>query len=151
MRLLPLLLTIACQTATPSVKPATELAWLEGTWQSTHEGVVTTEAWHALPDGTLLGTGHARTPKITLFSETMAVSAEGTSLTFVAWPAGQTPVPYTQTASGENTTTFSNPSHDFPSSLTYTRKSPTELDVKAMGKTPDGKPREESWTLTKVP
>lgn len=143
-----LLALLAACSATP--RPADDLAWLVGSWQRAEDDVVTVERWHALPDGTLLGSGSVRTGRVLLFAETMHIAEGASERTFTAWPDGQPPVTFAQVLGGPREVGFENRQHDFPQRLEY-RRTEGGLDVRATGVDGDGAPREQRWELVPSP
>lgn len=150
MRAPLLLLALAACTAKPAPTAGQQLGWLQGGWRDVQDDTTTIEQWSLQPDGSLLGSGRVLVGELIGFAETLAIVSTPKGLVYTAWPAGQSPVQFSQGRVAEYTVTFENPTHDFPRTITYTRTDATHLEVKAVGVT-EGKPREESWTLERLP
>lgn len=143
-------LVAGCTTPAPPT-PTDDLGWLVGTWTHTDAAYPVTEAWHAQPDGSLLGLGWARGERTYVFAEAMAIQDGPDGRRYTAWPVDQQPVAFPFVAADGTHFEVSNPGHDFPQRLVYTRADMASLDVLAEGVDAEGAPRVERWSLSKVP
>ena len=134
-----LLVLLAACSSPPAPSAADQLSWLVGSWSHTDNDIRTEETWVRAPDGDVL-----------LFSEHLTILRDGDHLAYVAWPIDQQPVVFPLLHSGPASVVFENTAHDFPQRITYTRTDANTLAVQAHG-TGEAGPREESWTLTRVP
>jgi hypothetical protein len=141
---------LACSTSPPP-SAAHDLDWLRGTWRVESGPLVTEERWSATPDGQLLGAGRVLRNDQLSFYETLDITySTSGALTYTAWPVSQDPVVFDVSERSEQAITFTNPAHDFPQQITYTRADATTLNVKAVGTSSAG-PRTESWSLELLP
>lgn len=129
------------------------LKWLEGWWQQVTPGGVIFERWYATENGTLQGSGGFIKGKDTMISETILVEERNGKLHYIPTVKGQNndePVPFALTSAVGDSFVFENPAHDFPSKITYRKKSNMEL-VASISGIVNGKPRSESFELNKAP
>ena len=84
------------------------------------------------------------------FSETLSIHRGPSDLQYVAWPTGQDPVVFTESARTETSITFQQPAPTFPQTVTYERTDPVSVQVTAEGPGDQG-PRTDTWSLTLVP
>ena len=138
----------ACTQAPPAA--ATEFPWLVGNWMSLKEGFAVTESWQARQDGGLLGVGHTRRERQTVFVESLSLDWTDGKFMLSTYPEGQAPVGFTLVRQERGPTgssaTFANAAHDFPKELTYSRLGADTLEVVATGE--NG--REERFSLSKA-
>jgi hypothetical protein len=144
------LLLAACSSSPPEPTAKDRLGWLVGGWRDVEGEATTMETWVAQSDGDLLGSGRVMIGQVIGFAETLAIASRDGKLEYTAWPAGQEPVRFLEKESGEYTVVFANPNHDFPREITYRRTDATHLEVSAVGVS-EGEPREESWSLERLP
>jgi hypothetical protein len=119
------------------------LAWMSGTWVAQQGSTWTEEHWLAPRAGMMLGTSFSeRNGKIREF-EFMRIAAEADgSLVYWASPGGRPAVPFRLASVSPNRVIFENPTHDFPTRITYQR---TGLRMVATIAGPNGA-NAQSWT-----
>lgn len=119
--LLLFLATAACSGEKPgdNIK---SLQWLEGDWINDQEPETTSsEHWVIASPLSLLGTGlTVSTKKDTIFFEKLEIRQEKGHLYYIA-DIGNGPVKFKLTSRSKNKWVFSNPDHDFPKKITYSR------------------------------
>ena len=116
---------------------ADDLAWLSGTWVQDQDGRRVEETWTLPNAGTLFGINRTARGEATTFHEFLRIENRSGTLTYVAQPKGaQAETPFAAAEHGNRWVVFTNPEHDFPTSLRYERNGNT-LQVEVRG--PDGK------------
>jgi hypothetical protein len=144
----------------PAGSPADRLGWMIGTWVSDEGERRTTERWCVGADGILLGENRTMAGGREVHSETLRVEARGAELVYVASPIRQATTEFRgaarcrdggadrahQNCSRSCEATFVNPTHDFPSEITYGRCLQSE-DLVA---TIRGGDRRASWTFRRA-
>jgi hypothetical protein len=138
--LVPLLSGLLIGCGGSEIRPVDAVGFLAGTWSTDDGGFHTVERWQPLPDGDLLGSGSVH----------RAIVPKGDKLAYVAWPNDKDAVVYDELERIPSKVTFANDAHDFPRRITYARVDPDTLEATATGVETDGRPREETWRLTRV-
>jgi hypothetical protein len=129
-------LALALDPATPA-PTAADLGWLTGTWVSESDGKRVEETWTTAAGGTLFGVNRSSKGDLTTFHEFLRIEPHDGTLVYVALPKGaKAETPFTAAEHGEGWARFTNPDHDFPTSLRYTRTA-DHLKIEVRG--PDGK------------
>lgn len=118
MSLVALALTLILQS---QLSFASELDWLVGCWESADAR--SKEAWVKEPDGSLIGFSVDTSETGVTFYEVLrlVISQDGT-LSYTAYPAGQTPTTFLAAEATDGKVTFSNPDHDYPQEIAYRRE-----------------------------
>jgi Domain of unknown function (DUF6265) len=116
------LLLLVLLAATP-LQPAKieDLAWMEGHWAATIDGVATEEIWSAPGGGMMLGM-HRDIRKTKTSFEFFRVAETPEGLVYFAQPSGRPPTPFHLTEARKNWVVFENPEHDFPKRIIYSRE-----------------------------
>jgi hypothetical protein len=148
--LVPLLSGLLIGCGASEIRPVDAVGFLAGTWSTDDGGFRTVERWQPLPDGDLLGSGSVHRDGAMLFAEALAIVPKGDKLAYVAWPNDKDAVVYDELERIPSKVTFANGAHDFPRRITYARVDPDTLEATATGVEADGRPREETWRLTRV-
>ncbi|MCA8900674.1 MAG: hypothetical protein KDA53_05430 [Hyphomonas sp.] len=121
-RLIPLLaLAAACASPPPvpaSAPPPHPLDWMSGCWQTANGGY--REVWSPADHGYLFGYALTLRDGRPVFFEQSRIDP-GEVFTFNAYPAGEGPTQFTETARTESSITFSAPEHDYPQVVAYER------------------------------
>ena len=104
--------------------PLKHLSWMVGTWNgSMPNGMRMQEHWIPGDGGLMLGVNRtARGPEFVAFEFLRIEARDEDAIVYVAQPGGVSPgVEFTLVESVGTRAVFSNPEHDFPQRLTYTR------------------------------
>ena len=115
--LVPLLM-LAEAAAAPMPMPA----FLAGCWEERRaEDAWTEECWTSARGGLMIGSGRDGKGDAIRHWEWMRIErgADG-SVTFYGSPKGAAPVEFRASASGANSVTFTNETHDYPQRVSYT-------------------------------
>jgi hypothetical protein len=108
--------TIASQGAPSSVA---DLAWLSGCWRYSAGSRTITEFWLPPDGGTMLGLSRTVSGAKTVEHEFLLLRVGPRGIEYVARPSGQAEAVFTATKVGADEVVFENPSHDFPTRITY--------------------------------
>ena len=93
---------------------------MAGAWKSTRGETVIEEVWTAPRGGMLLGLNRTVGPRGASW-EHLRIAEDEDGVVYWASPSGAKPTPFRLVELEENRAVFSNPEHDFPQRLTYTR------------------------------
>lgn len=116
---------------------ADDLSWIAGTWVQKKEGRRVEETWTEPAAGTLFGVNRTSRGEATTFHEYLRIEPRTGVLTYVALPKGApAETPFAVAEHGDQWVRFTNPDHDFPTSIRYERRGNT-LNIQVRG--PDAK------------
>ena len=113
-----------------------DFQWLLGQWKSTESTRVTTETWTRESTTQWNGVGSVvdSTDHEMVFTESLMLAESEKGIVYSALPQQNSePTHFSLSNCLDNDLIFSNPTHDFPKSLRYQLKSPTELLVTVSG------------------
>ncbi len=160
---LPLVLSFAAVSAVlasdedPAPAPTTveDLAWLAGTWRA--EGAFE-EHWTAPSGGTLVavsrefrgaGTAMVELSEITLDGDSLVLRLRHFRAGLTPWESEKDgPLVWRLQETGENRVVFSEPTRDFPRSITYQRKD--DVLTATLAGERDGEPIEMAFDLKRA-
>jgi hypothetical protein len=139
---------LACAAQAKDAFDSAELAWLEGRWAGSKDGVETEEIWTSPKGNALLGVHrdvkNGRMISFEFFR--IDTTAEGTF--YFASPGGRTPVPFKLVGLESKRVVFENKDHDFPQRILYWLDERGALHARIEGTT-GGKVAGEEWTWMK--
>lgn len=122
--------------------------WLEGKWQQTNGEANFHEEWKRLNDSTFDGRGFIVQGSDTLFSEKITLqTTAGKTVYRVEMVTGRV-AEFKLTKQSESKLIFEMPENNFPSKISYTKKSDNELIVVLEG-TDNGKEIEEEFLFVR--
>ena len=107
--------------------------WLAGCWEMRVGELVVEEQWTALRGGSMLGMSRVLRSGDLAGHELMVLRAVGSGWVYEAHPSGQSPASFTSTAITDTSIVFSNPEHDFPQTITYSRVGADSLVARTAG------------------
>lgn len=98
-----------------------DVEWMLGCWQSADGQAL--EVWVKVSETSFTGFGVAVSGGEFVFYELLRVdsTARG-ALTYTAYPMGEAPTVFTATELRDERVVFTNPDHDFPQKITYSRE-----------------------------
>jgi hypothetical protein len=102
-----------------------QVRWLAGCWQldDSQREVRVVEQWTDNRGGLMLGTSRTFKGQTVTEYEFSAIGADSTGrLSYEARPARQAPATFALASITETSVTFTNPAHDFPTSISYARR-----------------------------
>ncbi len=126
-------------------------SWLIGTWHNTSPEVSSTEVWEKKNDSTLAGISFAIVGKDTVSYETVSLEKNGAGVYYIPTVKEQNnaqPVKFTLTSSTVNKMVFENPSHDFPTKITYNKITNDSMVAEISGKI-EGKEHSEQFPFVR--
>jgi len=109
------------------------LPWLIGCWEATGTGRTVQEGWSVASDGSLAGHGRTLRGGQVVDSEVVTITTDGIALQYNASPSGQAAAIFAAASVNDSSATFLNPSHDFPTRITYRRAGPFGLHAEIAG------------------
>lgn len=118
------LIALALAAGAASIAPAAHadegLKWMSGCWRTADKSYK--EVWTKPESGFLFGYSitYDETGAASYFEQSRIDA--GSPAVYNAYPGGFGPSEFTEESRGKNTVTFSNPAHDYPQKITYTRK-----------------------------
>lgn len=113
--------------------PEARLPWLIGCWQMTRRGSTIEERWSVAPDGSLAGRGRTVRDGRVVDSEVVTITARGDTLVYTANPAGQAQALFLAPTATDSSVNFTNPTHDFPTRVSYRRVGAAGLTAEIAG------------------
>ena len=104
-------------------KQIQRVRWLAGCWQLAEGQRRVVEQWTDDRGGLMLGTSRTFRGESVVEYEFSAIRADSAGrLTFEAHPARQAPATFAAASINDTSMTFTNPAHDFPTSISYARR-----------------------------
>ena len=107
--------------------------WLAGCWEMRVGELIIEEHWMALRGGTMLGMSRVVRAGELAGHELILLRAVGSGWVYEAHPSGQPPASFASVAITDTSMAFSNPEHDFPQTITYSRISADSLVARTAG------------------
>jgi hypothetical protein len=100
-----------------------QLDWLAGHWRSeaAADGSWTEELWTGVEGETLLGVNRTVKGRHMTGFEFMRLANDEGGAAYFASPSGGTPVRFEMSWASHQTVTFTNPDHDYPQRIVYSR------------------------------
>lgn len=142
---LPLLLILVAAPALAEPR----LAWLEGRWTGTQDGVASEEVWTSPAGGALVGMHKdVKGERMVGFEFFRIAVVPGEGLTYLASPPGAPPTPFRLLELAERRVVFANEKHDFPQRILYWLDGDGALHARIEGQLA-GKARAREWTWVK--
>jgi hypothetical protein len=137
MLIASLLVTVLLyQPPTPAIA---DLSWMAGCWTSSSPGRTVTEFWLPPAGGTMMGLSRTIVKDTTAEYEFIVLRSGSRGLEYVAKPSGQAEAIFTATKVSRAEVVFENPTHDFPTRITY--RQADEGLVSTIDGVINGKPR----------
>jgi hypothetical protein len=133
----------------PPHSDAASLAWLEGRWVGSADGVDMEEYWTSAVGGALIGMHKdVKGAKMTSFEFLRIESTPKDGLVYFASPRSAPVTPFVLVEIGDKRAVFENKAHDFPKRILYWADAAGALHARVEG-TLKGSPASEEWTWTK--
>jgi len=95
------------------------LAWLAGCWEVTRGTQHVTEQWMRPEGESLIGMSRTTSEGRTVAYEFLLIREGSKGLEYVARPSGQAEAVFTAVRVTDREAVFENPTHDFPTRITY--------------------------------
>jgi hypothetical protein len=127
------------------------LAFMAGCWRGASGGGASIEEYYTPPsDNLILGVSRYTKGRRVTSYEFTTIAAQGDSdLVLTPRPAGQSPVDFNLTRLEAGLAVWSNPTHDFPTRITYRRAAGDTLVARIEGPGPGGTKTVE-WRMGRV-
>lgn len=103
--------------AVASVAQAENADWLVGCWESFED--YSQEVWVKTPDAALIGFSVSVLGDDVSFYESLYIREVGGTLTYTAFPSGQSATTFVASDVAVTSVVFENPSHDYPQVIAY--------------------------------
>lgn len=131
--------------------PLDTLGWMNGCWRGTAgPGTVIEEQYTAPTTNQILGmTRYVRDGRSIDFEFT-SITSDSTGITLRAQPRGVPATPFTLDSLTAHFARWSNPHHDFPQRIQYTRLHRDTLLARIEGPDRNGSVRSSEWMLGRV-
>ena len=113
------ILLAAMLASQPASGVVADLGWLSGCWQYAAGAQTVTEFWMPPDGGTMLGLSRTVSGGETVEHEFLMLRVGPGGVEYVATPSGQSEAVFIATKVGAEEAVFENPSHDFPTRITY--------------------------------
>ena len=124
------MLTLASCTQPPKIN----FTWLEGKWAQTNGDANFHEEWTIVNDSLFEGRGYVVEGVDTLFSEKLKIKNDRERLFYCVEMATGRVAEFKLTSEAPDKLVFELPENDFPSKISYTKKSETEMIVLLEGR-----------------
>lgn len=134
-----------------SISDIEKASWLIGSWHNTSPEVSSTEVWEKKNDSTLTGISFAIVGNDTVSYETVSLEQKGKATYYIPTVKEQNnaeSVKFTLTSSTINKMVFENPTHDFPTKITYNKITNDSMIAEISGKI-EGKERSEQFPFVR--
>jgi hypothetical protein len=127
------------------------LGWMSGCWRGdAGNGTVIEEHYTAPTRNQLLGTTRYVRAGRSIDFEFTSIISDSTGITLNAQPRGVPPTPFSLDSLTPSLARWSNPHHDFPQRIQYSRLHRDTLVARIEGPGPNGSPRSSEWRLIRV-
>lgn len=124
------------------------LAWMEGRWTGSKDGVHMEEHWTAPTGGALIGMHKdVKDGRVVSFEFMRIVDTPKDGILYFASPRGVPPTPFRLVEQAERRVVFENKEHDFPQRILYWREADV-LHARIEGRS-GGKALAEDWSWKK--
>ncbi|HMI89074.1 MAG TPA: DUF6265 family protein [Polyangiaceae bacterium] len=131
------------------IADASRLAWLQGRWVGSSDGMDMEEHWTSSAGGALIGMHKdVRGARMTSFEFLRIESAPEGGLVYFASPRSAAATPFALVELGDRRAVFENKAHDFPQRILYWLDAEEALHAKVEG-TLRGSLRSEEWAWKK--
>ncbi|MGE0551818.1 MAG: DUF6265 family protein [Gemmatimonadales bacterium] len=125
------------------------LHWLAGCWERRAGDRVILEMWMAPAGGMMLGASRTVVGGRTRDFEQLRIETRADTLIYTALPARQRETSFRATTLPDSGFTVDNPTHDFPTRISYRRTGPDSLVARIEGPGPSG-PRGIDFPMRRV-
>jgi hypothetical protein len=139
------MLIFAAALSLQPVEPSADFSWLTGHWVRDSETRRVEEIWTEADGALMVGMNRTVRADGRTGFEFMRIEFTDPPV-FVAQPSGGAPVRFTWVESGETSTLFANPDHDFPTHIEYARSGDT-LSARIWGSEGEAEAIGWSWVL----
>lgn len=139
------MLTLASCTQPPKIN----FTWLEGKWAQTNGDANFHEEWTIVNDSLFEGRGYVVEGVDTLFSEKLKIKNDRERLFYCVEMATGRVAEFKLTSEAPDKLVFELPENDFPSKISYSKKSETEMIVLLEGRE-NGKDIQDELIFRKV-
>jgi hypothetical protein len=114
-----LILTPALQAQAPAASDVQRLAWMEGRWSGTKDGITIEEHWTSPAGDALLGMNKTVKGGRMVEFESLRIAGTKDGIAYLASPQGAPATPFKLVEVGDNKVVFENKEHDFPQRILY--------------------------------
>jgi hypothetical protein len=141
---------LATQAQAAETFDLSRLAWLEGLWAGTKDGIAMEERWTSPAGGALLGMHRDIKDGRMVSFEFFRVATTNEGTFYFASPRSKPPVPFRLVTLEATRVVFENKEHDFPQRVLYWLEADGRLHARTEGLL-KGKLESEDWVWTKTP
>ena len=131
--------------------PLDTLSWMSGCWRGdAGSGTAIEEQYSAPTANQILGTTRYVRDGRSIDFEFTSITSDSTGITLNAQPRGVPPTPFTLDSLTASFARWSNPHHDFPQRIQYSRLHHDTLVARIEGPGSNESPRASEWRLHRV-
>jgi Domain of unknown function (DUF6265) len=142
-----------CALAAPAradAPDASRLAWLEGRWTGTQDGIASEEIWTSPAGGALIGMHKdVQGGRMVGFEYIRIEKTAAEGLVYVASPRGGATTRFKMVELSARRVVFANPGHDFPQRILYWLDERGALHARIEGRV-QGVVRGQEWVWTRA-
>lgn len=144
-----LVLAASVSAQAPTPVDVSRLAWMEGRWAGTSDGVAMEEHWLSPSGGALLGVHRDVKGGRMLSFEFLRIETTSEGTFYFASPRSAPPTPFRLVEMGERRVVFENKQHDFPQRILYWLDDAESMHARIEGPQA-GKTVGEEWIWSKM-
>lgn len=131
--------------------PLDTLQWMSGCWRgNAGPNTVIEEQYTAPTANQILGTTRYVRAGRSIDFEFTSITSDSSGITLNAQPRGVAPTPFKLDSLSASFARWSNPHHDFPQRIQYTRLHRDTLVARIEGPGRNGAPQSSEWRLSRV-
>jgi hypothetical protein len=136
--LVSLVFTLAAVPALHAQQAIDQLGWMAGCWEQKSATRSTVEMWMAPAGGLMLGASRTVAGGALRESEQLSLRQDGAAVVYHAAPSGQAPTSFRSTVVSDTLLVVENPTHDFPTKISYRRVTADSVVATVQGPGPNG-------------
>jgi hypothetical protein len=144
-----LILAPALRAQAPAASEVQRLAWLEGRWSGSKDGVTIEEHWTSPSGDALLGMNKTVKGGRMVSFESLRIAATPDGIAYLASPQGVPPTAFKLVELADKRIVFENKQHDFPQRILYWLDESGALHARIEGPR-GGKTVSQEWIWTKT-
>ena len=121
LALATVVIAIAQTAGAQATDAVARLGWLAGCWEQGGGARITEEQWMVPRGATMLGMSRTVAGGVTRSTEQLRIEQRDGKAVYVASPSGQATTAFTAATVSDTLVVFENPTHDFPTKISYRR------------------------------
>lgn len=133
-----LVLTLAAVPTLRAQQTIGRLGWMAGCWEQKSATRSTVEMWMGPAGGLMLGASRTVAGGALREFEQLSLRQDGEVVVYHAMPSGQAPSSFRATVVSDTLLVVENPTHDFPTKISYRRVTADSVAALVQGPGPNG-------------